>query len=391
MHRREQKYFDYALLFIILVLMIISTIAIHSAQKYTPYQSNFAMQQAFWYLTGFLVSAVIYLFDFEQIKKLSFFFYCFGVFLLLVLFLAPESIAPEIKGVKSWFSIEKVGSLQPSEVMKPFLIIFLSKVTVDHNKKYIKRKISNDFLLIGKLILVTAVPLLFILKQPDAGTGMVIVTIMFGVIFLSGVNWKLLVGFFSTVLAAIGTLIYIYIKNPNLLLKVLDQYQLDRIHSWLSPFEYSEDIGYQLSQSILAIGSGTASGKGFLKAEINIPEAHSDFIFSIIGEEYGFMGASTVVCLYFLLLYRIVTIALQNKGEYESLIAAGVLSMMTFHIFENIGMVTGLVPITGIPLPLLSYGGSSVLGTILSLTLVLNISAKTKRYMFEETDGKFYF
>lgn len=279
--------------------------------------------------------------------------------------------------------IDKIGSLQPAEFMKVFLIVFLAKVTVDHNKNTIHRTIATDIKLIGKILGVTAIPILFILKQPDAGTAMVIATIMFGIIFVSGVNWKLLVIFFSSVISIIGACVYIYIYQPDTLLLFLDQYQIERIDSWLNPFEYRGGIGYQLTQSILAIGSGTTSGKGYSNGEVIIPEAHSDFIFSVIGEEYGFFGASVVLVLYFLLIYRIIRISINNKGEYESIISAGIISMLTFHIFENIGMVTGLVPITGIPLPLLSYGGSSIFGTILSLTLVLNISAKTKYYMFE--------
>jgi len=380
---RDRNNFDYSLLFIIILLMAISIINIHSAQKYLPYHKDFAGMQLFWYAVGLIVTAVIYYFDLEQIKKLSLYIYLFGVFLLVVLFFAPESIAPSTKGIKAWFSIKGVGSVQPSEFMKIFLIMFLAKITVDHNDKNIHRTISTDMILIGKIVGITLVPLLFILLQPDAGTAMVILVIMFGVIFLSGVNWKILTIFFSTVLSAIGALVVIYIYYPDTLLLVLDQYQLNRIHSWLDPFEYSGGIGYQLSQSILAIGSGTNYGKGYMKGEVNIPEAHSDFIFSVVGEEYGFLGASVVVTLYFLLIYRIIVIAIKSKGEYESLIAAGVVSMLTFHIFENVGMVIGLVPITGIPLPLLSYGGSSILANMLSLTLILNISAKTKNYMFE--------
>lgn len=383
MNNQNKAQFDYFLLLIILLLMIISTITIQSSQKFLPYTANFTVQQVIRFIVGLVMSSVIYYFDFEQIKRMSFYAYLFGVMMLVALFFAPPSIAPVIKGAKAWFALGIAGSLQPSEFMKVFLILFLAKITVDHNYKTINRTLSTDFLLIGKIVGITAIPLLFILKQPDAGTAMVIAAIMFGIIIVSGVNWKLLVVFFSSVISVIGAFVYIYIYYPDFLLLFLDQYQIERIDSWLDPFEYRGGIGYQLSQSILAIGSGTTSGKGYSNAEVIIPEAHSDFIFSVIGEEYGFLGSSVVVTLYFLLIYRIIRISLKNKGEYESLISAGVISMLTFHIFENIGMVSGLVPITGIPLPLLSYGGSSIFGTVLALTLILNISAKTKYYMFD--------
>lgn len=364
--------------------MIISIISIYSAQKILPYNSNFAMQQAIWYVIGFIITSIIYYFDFEQIKKISPYLYIFGILLLIILFIAPSSIAPNIKGTKAWFVLPKIGSLQPAEFMKVFLIIFLAKISVDHNNKTINKTTKTDLILVLKILGITSIPLLFILLQPDAGTAMVIITIMFGIIVASGVNWKILISFFSIVLLGIGTLIIIYIYTPNTLLLFLSQYQLDRIHSWLDPFQFRQGIGYQLTQSILAIGSGTTYGKGFFKSQVDVPESHSDFIFSVIAEEYGFLGASLVISLYFLLIYRIVVIVLVNKGEYESIIASGVIAMLTFHIFENVGMVTGLVPITGIPLPLLSYGGSSILGTLLALTLILNISAKTKHYLFGE-------
>ncbi|WP_409302731.1 FtsW/RodA/SpoVE family cell cycle protein [Peribacillus sp. SCS-155] len=374
-------------MFIIIIFMLISCLSIYSSQKYLPYDEPFALKQLVWYGLGFTMSAFIYFLDLEQIRKISLIPYLFGVLILFVLIISPESIAPEIKGIRAWFVIPGINfSLQPAEFMKIFLIIYLANLIVWHNDKHPNRTISSDLVLIGKAGFVTFLPILLILQQPDAGTAMVICAIMLGMLFLSGVHWKLI-----SCLAVLGilllcSLIVIYLKFPELLLLVLDQYQLDRIHSWLDPFGYRNGIGYQLTQSILAIGSGVTGGKGFNNGDVIVPESHSDFIFTVIGEEYGFIGSSLVIILYFFLIYRIIIIALRHKGDYEILIAAGVTSMLTFHIVENIGMVIGLVPITGIPLPLLSYGGSSILATLLALNLILNISAKTKRYMFSEND-----
>ena len=387
MKDKRKSYFDVNLLFIIFIFMIISCVFVYSSEKYLPVPDNYGMKQVRWYIIGFIISSAIFLLDFEQIKKLSFFAYSAGVLLLIGLYFAPETIAKPIKGAKAWFQVPGFGSLQPSEFMKIFLIIYLAKIILSHNQKYIKRDLQTDMLLIAKVGLATAIPLAFILKQPDAGTAMVICVIVAGMLFLSGISWKLvsLLG----VLAAGGLSAFaaVYIKAPDLLLYVMDQYQLDRIHSWLDPFQYRGNIGYQLSQSILAIGSGTVYGKGFYEGKVYVPEAHSDFVFATIGEEYGFIGGSIVIILYFFLIYRIIAIALQNRGQYESLIAAGIVSMFTFHIFENVGMVIGLVPMTGIPLPLLSYGGSSILSALICLAIVLNISAKTKNYMFESSSS----
>jgi len=384
----RKNYFDTSLLFIIFLFMIISCFSIYSSEKYLPNPDNYAFKQVRWYFIGIILSACVYVLDFEQIKKISLFSYISGILILITLHFSPESIAREIKGAKSWFSVPGFGSIQPSEFMKIFLIIFLAKIIVDHNKKYLDRSLKTDFRLIFKVFSATAIPLGLILLQPDAGTGMVIIVILIGMLFLSGISWKIvgLLGVMGS--SVLGVLVLIYTKAPDLLLIFLDNYQLDRIHSWLDPFQYKGDIGYQLSQSILAIGSGTMYGKGYYSGQVYIPEAHSDFIFTTIGEEYGFLGGSVVITLYFILIYRIVAIALLNKGSYENLIAAGVVAMLTFHIFENIGMVMGLVPITGIPLPLLSYGGSSILGTLIALSLILNISAKTKKYMFEQDSNR---
>lgn len=383
---KNNKSFDFPLLSIIILFMIISCLFIYSAQKELPYSDNFALKQAIWYLVGFSVWSTVYFLDFEQIQKIALPVYVIGIILLFFLILAPSAIAPTIKGAKAWFVIPGFGSFQPAEFMKIFLILLLAEKIKVHNEKHVNRTFNTDLILLIKVIFITLIPLGLILMQPDAGTAMVVMTIMIGMLFGAGINGLLFLFFILLILITVSILTYIYIKSPEILLLFLDRYQLERINSWLDPFQYKSGIGYQLYQSLLAVGSGTLNGKGYYEGTVYVPEAHSDFIFTIISEEYGFWGATFVLTLYFLIIYRIVFIALENKGQFESLIAIGVISMLTFHIFENVGMVIGLVPITGIPLPLLSYGGSSVLATLLGLTLILNISAKTRKYMFSNKE-----
>ena len=378
---------DYSIYLIIVFFMLISCATIYSAQKSLPYLDNFALKQAIWFIFGLVISTIVYFFDFEQIKKISTYLYFLGISVLTILMFSPESIAPEIKGIKAWFSFPGIGSIQPSEFMKIFLILFLAKVIVDHHKKNIDKSIKTDLKLLSKIIFVTLLPLGLVLQQPDTGTGLVLVAIMIGMIFVSSIDWKVIVLLVSIGLIILTTLVMTYLYNSDIFLLFLDQYQLDRIHSWIDPFADAQGIGYQLSQSILSIGSGEISGAGYKEANVYVPEAHSDFIFTVLAAEFGFLGSSLITCLYFLLFYRMFVIAFKSKGVYEILIAAGVSSMLTFHIFENIGMVTGLVPITGIPLPLLSYGGSSILSTILALTIVINISINTKNYMFDRKEN----
>lgn len=381
---KENKFnnLDIIIYVVIILFMIVSCTFIYSAQKFLPYDDNFALKQAIWFIFGMIISAIVYFFDFEQIKKLSLYLYIFGNLILALLIISPETIAPNIKGIKAWFLIPGFGSIQPSEFMKIFLILYLARVISNHNEKYPIKSLKLDFFLLFKIVGVTLIPLILVAVQPDLGTGMVMVSIMVGMILISGINMRIILSVFVTVIISLGLFALAFLYRPNLLLYVMDRYQIDRINSWLDPFADTLGTSYQLSLSITSIGSGMLTGKGYGNGVVAVPEAHSDFIFTTISEEFGFIGSAGIILMYYIIIYRIFRIAYKNKGEYETLIAAGVISMILFHVFENIGMVIGLVPITGIPLPLFSYGGSSVLATIFALSIIINISLNTKNYMF---------
>lgn len=386
MKEKNLNNLDIIIYLVIILFMIVSCTFIYSAQKYLTYDDNFALKQAIWFLLGMIVSAVVYFFDFEQIKKLSLYLYIFGNLILALLIISPESIAPNIKGIKAWFLIPGFGSIQPSEFMKIFLILYLARIISNHNGKYQIKSLKFDFFLLFKIVGVTLIPLILVAVQPDLGTGMVMVSIMIGMILISGINMKIIFSVFITAITSLGLFALAFLYRPNLLLYVMDRYQIDRINSWLDPFADTLGTSYQLSLSITSIASGMLTGKGYGNGVVAVPEAHSDFIFTTVSEQFGFLGSAGIIFLYFIIIYRIFIIAYKNKGEYENLIAAGVSSMILFHVFENVGMVIGLVPITGIPLPLFSYGGSSVLATILALSIIINISHKTKNYMFGGDD-----
>lgn len=381
---KEKKFnnLDITIYLVIILFMIVSCTFIYSAQKYLPYEDNFALKQAIWFLFGIIISAVVYFFDFEQIKKLSLYLYIFGNLILALLIISPETIAPNIKGIKAWFLIPGFGSIQPSEFMKVFLILYLARIISNHNEKNPIKSLRLDIFLLFKIVGVTLIPLILVAVQPDLGTGMVMVSIMAGMILISRINMRIILFVFITAIISLGLFALAFLYRPNLLLYVMDRYQIDRINSWLDPFADTLGTSYQLSLSITSIASGMLTGKGYGNGVVAVPEAHSDFIFTTVSEEFGFIGSVGIIFLYFMIIYRIFTIAYKNKGEYENLIAAGVSSMILFHVFENVGMVIGLVPITGIPLPLFSYGGSSVLATIFALSIIINISLNTNNYMF---------
>ncbi len=387
MFTKDRNYFDYTLVFFIFLIMICSCVAISSAEKYAQYSEDFMMKQLIWFALGTVIATFIFLFDSEQIQKITPYLYGLGVVLLLGILIAPESIAPYRNGAKSWYIVPGIGSIQPSEYMKIFLILMLSRVIKKHDENAPNHHIKQDFFLLLKIAVVALIPILLVLKQNDFGSSLVMLVITSGIVFASDMNWRIIMAFIGIAVTGIGLLVVLFIFYPEFLLNFFGEYQLNRIYSWLDPFGNSQDIGYQLKQSLLAIGSGMLDGKGYLNSEVYIPEAHSDFIFTIVSEEFGFFGASIVIALYFLLVYRLIVIAIYSRGDlFNTLICIGVATLFTFHVFQNIGMVSGLLPITGIPLLLLSYGGSSVMSCMIALGLVLNISLKKKDYLFSNDD-----
>ncbi|WP_187442893.1 FtsW/RodA/SpoVE family cell cycle protein [Rossellomorea vietnamensis] len=381
---------DWGLIFLLFLFFIVSVIAISSAQTTGQYAGyNFVFLQARWYIVGFIIIGFALLFDPDQYRRLAWYAYGFGLFLLAILIVAPSNIAPVRNGAKSWFELPGLGSIQPSEFMKTFLILALARVISSHHENNPKKTLKTDFILLGKIGVVALIPLGLIMQQPDLGTSLVIIAIVSGLILVSGVTWKLIVPIFSAAAALGGTILALVVYAPQVLEKYLgvQPYQFGRIYSWLDPYNYQKQEGYHLVNSLKAIGSGQVFGKGYQDKQVYIPENHTDFIFSVIGEEFGFIGASIVISLFFLLIYHLTKTALDIKEPFSAYVCAGVISMITFHVFQNIGMTIQLLPITGIPLPFVSYGGSALMGNMLALGLVFSMRFYHKNYMFSSDDS----
>lgn len=376
--------FDWSLTLILFLFFLVSCAAIYSAQAAAQYDENFLMKQVFWYVVGAAIIAFSLLFDSEQYKRLSWTFYGFGILLLLFLIVAPESIAPLRNGAKSWFILKGIGSIQPSEFIKVFLIITLGKIISSHHEYHQEKSLRKDFILLCKLGITTALPLGLIMQQPDLGTSLVILSILTGMILVSGISWKIIFPLYGLGATFAGFILYLVIWMPNLLEKSLGvkTYQFNRIYSWIDPQNHGSSSGYHLVKSMQAIGSGMMMGKGFNGREVYIPESHTDFIFSVIGEEYGFIGGAFVISLFFLLIFHLTKTALDTNDPFNTYICAGVISMITFHVFQNIGMTIQVLPITGIPLPFISYGGSSLMGNMFAMGLIYSIRYHHKNYMF---------
>src|SRR3954451_4910285 len=380
---RVTEKFDWSLTLLLFLFFLVSCIAIYSGQASNQYEgTNFLIQQIFWYVVGAIIIAVIMHFDSDQLRKLSWFLYGFGILLLLILAISPvTSFTPRINGAQSWFQLP-IGSIQPSEFMKVFLIMGLSITIYRHNEKYLNNTIKTDFILLFKIGLVTALPISLVMMQPDLGTSLVMIAIMTGLIFISGISWKIILSLYGTGATLASIIFYFVIWAPEVLEKYLGvkPYQFDRIYAWLDP--ENNAAGYHLSNSLKAIGSGLLSGKGFGERKVYIPESHTDFIFSVIGEEYGFIGSSIVIGLFFLLIYHLTKTALETADPFNTYLCVGVISMITFHVFQNIGMTIQVLPITGIPLPFISYGGSSLMGNMLAMGLIYSIHYHHRNYMF---------
>ncbi|MEH7354159.1 FtsW/RodA/SpoVE family cell cycle protein [Neobacillus drentensis] len=389
-YRKKADRFDWTLTLLLFLFFLVSCAAIYSAQASGQYGGkNFLVMQVFWYGIGAAIISVSIFIDGYQYKRLSWYLYGFGLILLIGVYVAPESIAPVRNGAKSWFVIRGIGQIQPSEFVKVFLILALSRLITTHHEKHLEKSLKTDFLLLLKLGITTAVPLGLIMLQPDLGTALVILSILTGIILISGISWKIIIPIYSAGASLAALIFYLVLIKPEFLEKYLhvQTYQFNRIYAWLDPYSHATSSSFHLLRSLTAIGSGLISGKGLGNREVYIPEAHTDFIFSVIGEEYGFVGGSIVIGLFFLLIFHLVKTALDTNDPFNTYICTGIISMITFHVFQNIGMTIQVLPITGIPLPFISYGGSSLMGNMFAMGLVYSIRYHHKTYMFSSENS----
>ncbi|TDL95372.1 FtsW/RodA/SpoVE family cell cycle protein [Macrococcus carouselicus] len=366
---------DWWLLVLLIAFAAVSITVITSAMTGQQYVTHFAERQILYYTLGFIIALSLMFLSPKRLRQLVWPIYLTGNLALIVLYVLPEStFTPIINGAKSWYRIGPI-SLQPSEFMKIILMLTLANVIYRHNRFTFNKTVQTDFKLILKMTGVALLPMILILLQNDLGTTLVLLAIILGMVIVSGITWKLLAPFLFTIAAVGGTLILAIIYKPAWIEKILgiQAYQLGRINSWLNPGAYSEGDGFHLIESLKAIGSGGLFGKGFKNGEVYIPENHTDFIYSVIGEEFGFIGSVLVLILFLALFLHLIRLAQYADHPFSSLFLAGLISMLMFHVFQNVGMTIQLVPITGIPLPLISYGGSSLWATMSGIGIALSI------------------
>lgn len=394
--QNTSPYYQGDLIFIFLAFFAISVISIYAAGQFEQYGSGAWSRQIIYYLLGAICIVAINYFDLEQLEKLSIYIFLGGILLLIILKLSPAQIggkdfAPIKNGAKSWFILPGIGTLQPSEFMKIGLIMMLASV-IGKSTPRGKRTLEDDIILLLKIAGVSAVPVGLIFLQ-DAGTAAVCMFIVVVMVFLSGINWKLISLIGSVVVLLVASILAVIILFPDFAKTIgIQQYQINRITAWLPDSssaanqaqtqDASGSDKYQVEQAIMAIGAGQIFGNGIKNLKVYVPEAQTDMIFSIIGEAFGFIGCAFVVIMFFFLIYRLVVLIdrIHPYSRFASFFCVGYTALIVIHTFQNIGMNIGVMPVTGIPLLFISFGGSSVLSVLIGFGIAYNASVQLTKY-----------
>lgn len=381
---------DYGIIMTIMLLALIGMAAIYMAIAYTSPTSTAiraVVMQAVWYVVGGVGVVFIMRFDAEQLWRIAPYLFALGIFLLIAVLIFYNRAVAAKTGAKSWFAFGPI-TFQPSEVMKPAFILMLSRVVTLHNTA-MPHTTKNDWILIGKMLAWTLPVVALLLLQHDLGTTLVFLAIFAGIILVSGVTWKIIAPIGGGALFIGGSALFMATQTwGRVLLRHVgfQAYQFARIDSWLNPSGATSGDSYQIWQAMKAIGSGQLTGSGLGNLKVTVPVQESDMIFSVIGETMGFLGAAALILLYFLLIYQMVRVTFDTKNEFYAYISTGVIMMIMFHVLENIGMNIGLLPLTGIPLPFVSQGGSFLLANLLSVGMVLSMRYHHQSYMFSRDD-----
>lgn len=393
MKRSLDSRVDYSLILPVFCLLVIGVVAIYIAVSHDYPQNIWPIlgQQLAWIVLGIIISFVVMFFNTKFLWQATPYLYALGLVLMVLplVFYNPNLVAAT--GAKNWVSIGGVTLFQPSEFMKISYILILARVIVQFTQKHKEkeRTIALDFHLILWMIVFTLPVLVLLALQSDLGTALVFVAIFAGLVLLSGVSWKIIIPIFATVVSGITGFLAIFItKDGRAFIHQIGMptYQINRILAWLNPFDYAQTTTYQQAQGQIAIGSGGLFGQGFNVSNLLIPVRESDMIFTVIAEDFGFIGSVLVITLYLLLIYRMLKITLKSNNQFYTYISTGFIMMLLFHIFENIGAVTGLLPLTGIPLPFISQGGSAIISNLIGVGLLLSMSYQT--HLAEEKSGK---
>ena len=358
-------------------LLLLATLGLVAASVYTVRigtaddmagQPNYYMYRQLAYAgVGIVLMLLLSRFDYSRLRDWKFGVYGFMIVSILLVYALGFSARGSQRAIEFGFF-----NFQASELGKVLLIVALAAFTVDRMRRLGDRDTTS------RIVLLALVPAMLVIAQPDLGSGLVYLAIVLAVLFVAGPKWT-----HFAALAALGAaaIAVVLLAAPAVGVDLLKPYQQDRLTAFLNPSDDIDDKeGYQINQSLTAIGAGGKTGRAeATQTELDfLPEHHTDFIFSVVGEEFGFVGAALVLSLFALMIWRALRILTMSKNFYGALVAGGITAMLMFQVFVNVGMTIGIMPITGIPLPLMSYGGSSVLTTLMAIGLLQSIHAQAR-------------
>jgi len=369
---------DVLLLLAVLGLMACSLYTIASATKDDiPGDPNYYLtRQAAYAVVGLVFMLILSRIDYSRLREWRMGLYGFMIVGIVAVYAAGSVTRGSKRAIELGFF-----QLQTSELGKILLIVTISAFVIDRMRRLGDRETTS------RIMLLALIPAMLVIAQPDLGSGLVYVTIALAILFVAGTPW--------THFAALGGLaataiVVVLVAAPALGVEVLKPYQMDRLTAFVNPADNPAEEGYQQTQSQIAVGSGGKTGRGEEATQTQLdflPEHHTDFVFSVVGEEFGFIGAAIVLSLLALLIWRCLRILTMSKNLYGTLIAGGVTAMLMHQIFVNVGMTIGIMPITGVTLPLMSYGGSSVIATFMAIGLLQSIHAQARETAFAKGRG----
>jgi rod shape determining protein RodA len=358
-------------------LLLLATLGLVGASIYVvgaatqddiPGDPNYyAYRQAVFAGVGLVLMLLISRFDYSRLREWKLGVYTLMIGSIVLVYAVGVSARGARRSIEFGFF-----NFQASELGKLLLVVALAAFAVDRTRRLHDRETTS------RIVLLALVPAMLVVAQPDLGSGLVYLAIVLAVLFVAGTKWTHFAALAALVAVAIALVL---VAAPAAGVEVLKPYQKDRLTAFLNPTDDPREEGYQINQSLTAIGSGGKTGRGDESTQTRLdflPEHHTDFIFSVVGEEFGFVGAALVLSLFALLIWRALRILTMSKNFYGALVAGGITAMLMFQVFVNVGMTIGIMPITGIPLPLVSYGGSSVLTTLMAIGLLQSIHAQAR-------------
>lgn len=365
--QRYTRNFDWLVFFAVICLLLVGAFTLYSAVVVGSGSPKIALfyKQLSWYMIAFCVMAVITIIDYHFIYKWAYIIYAGSVILLVLVLIMGDTIS----GSQRWLPLGPF-SLQPSELAKIAIIIVLARYF-----SKVKSLAGFNFLNLIPAAILVGIPFLLVLKQPDLGTALMLMLIAGCIAFVAKIERTTFVVLIVAALL-LGVILFF----------TLEEYQMTRVSIFLNPGQDPLGAGYHIIQSKIAIGSGMLLGKGYLNGPQNaldfLPEEHTDFIFAVLAEEWGLMGASVLLLLFLILIFGCLNAGLKSKDPFCVLLAAGVAALIFWQVFINICMTMGLMPVVGVPLPFISYGGSSLLTLSISVGLILNISMRRFKYKY---------